>query len=1022
MMKHYDIVWLLVAIFVVCGIFGLIHMNKQEFPEFTIRQGVVAAVMPGATPEEIEQQVTEPLEDYLFTFQEVDKNNTYSYSRNGIVYVFVELNKSVHNKNETWSKIRHGLKDFKMNLPSGVLALVVNDDFGNTSSLLITMQSKDKNYRELEQYMNQLSDKLRTVKAVGNIKVFGKQQEQISVYIEQEKLATYGISSKTLMLNLYSQGFMSMGGNIENTHLSVPVHINTPFTSEKEVAEMIVYSDPDGNVIRLKDIARIKREYADPASYINRNTEDALVLSVEMQNGNNIVQFGKDVETILEEFQATLPESVSLYRITDLPKVVDHSVNSFLKDLIFSVLVVIVVMLMLFPVRSALVAASGIPIAIAVTWAFMFALGMEINTVTLAALIVVLGMIVDNSIVVIDGYIDDIGHGYSHWHAAIRSAIDYFKPLLIATLAMSAAFFPFMFTLTGPMQDFVKHFPWTFGFALIVSLVIAMFVTPFLEYRFVRNSKPKQKQSVITKAQNRFFKVLQSSYEWLLVRCFRHPRVTILSGVIVLLLSVLLFSVTPVQMMPVAERDVFAVEIHVQPGSSLDQTSAISDSLQRILKNDPRVESVTAFVGTSSPRFMATYAPNLPSENYAQFVVNTTSNTATEELLEEYSERYANYFPQAYVRFKQMNYQVAKNPIEVRLTGDDPQQLREQADKLVTFMHTMDGELKWIHTDWDGTAPMVNIDLDQVESARLGITKSMLALNLASDFNGTPLTTLWEGNYPVSVVLKRERKNNTTDFSTLENEIVPTLIPGTWVPLRQVAHISPGWEPVQIVRRNGVHCITVACDLPYGGSEPRSMAKVKKYIEDELKPSLPNGITVSYGGLAGTNNELIPEIIAGLAIACMIIFLFLLYTFKKISLSFLALAASVFSLPGAIAGIAIFGIDFGITSVLGVVSLIGIIVRNAIIMFEYAEKLRTEEGYGARQAGFEAGKRRMRPIFLTSAAAAVGVIPMILGKSNLWMPMGIVICFGMIVSLLLVVTILPVVYWQVYNKKKTAKS
>jgi len=475
-------------------------------------------------------------------------------------------------------------------------------------------------------------------------------------------------------------------------------------------------------------------------------------------------------------------------------------------------------------------------------------------------------------------------------------------------------------------------------------------------------------------------------------------------------------------MMPVAERNVFAVEVHLQPGSSLDQTALVSDSMQHILMRDPRVQSVTSFVGTSSPRFMATYAPSLPSEDYAQFIVNTESNSATEELLEEYSEKYADYFPQAYLRFKQMNYQIAKNPIEVRFSGDDPQQLRNEADKLVAYMHTLDNELRWIHTDWDGYAPMINIDLDQAEAARLGITKSMLALDLASGFNGTPLTTLWEGDYAVPVVLRRERKSNDLDFTTLENEIVPTLIPGVWVPLRQVAKISPEWQPSQIVKRNGVYCITVACDLKFGGSEPKSMSKIKRYINDELKPGLPDGISVSFGGLEGTNKELIPEIIAGLALAFIIIFLFLLYAFKKISISLLALSAAAFSLPGAVVGINLFGIDFGITSVLGVVSLIGIIVRNAIIMFEYAEKLRTEQGFSAHDAGYEAGKRRMRPIFLTSAAAAVGVIPMILGKSNLWMPMGIVICFGMIFSLLLVVTILPVVYWQVYKKKKTAKS
>ena len=1016
MMKHYKIVWLIVALFVGFGIYGLIEMNKQEFPDFTIRQGIVAAVYPGATPEEVEKQLTKPLENFLFTYQEVDKKNTYSYSRDGIVYIFVELSKSVHNKDEVWSKIKHGLKDFKIQLPSGVLAIVVNDDFGNTSSLLITMESKDKSYRELETYMDKLCDKLRTVKAVGNIKVFGKRNEEISVYIEQEKLATYGISSKTLMLNLYSQGFLSMGGTIDNCDMNVPIHINTPFTSEKEIAEQIIYTDPDGNVIRLKDIARIEREYEKPVSYINKDGEEALVLSVEMQSGNNIVKFGKNVETVLQDFQKTLPQSVTLYRITDLPKVVSSSVSSFMRDLIFAILVVIAVMLMLFPVRSALVAASGIPITIAITWAFMYACGMELNTVTLAALIVVLGMIVDNSIVVIDGYIDNLEHGLSRWHSAVKSAKDYFQPLLIATLAMSAAFFPFLFTLTGPLNDFVKHFPYTFGFALMVSLVVAMLMTPFLEYRFIKRAKPVAKQSMVIRAQNKFFSILQGSYEWLLKKCFRHPVVTISVGLLVILISVIMFMFTPVQMMPVAERDCFAVEIHLPAGSSLDQTAVVCDSMQHILLKDSRVEAVTAFIGTSSPRFMITYAPNLPDKNYAQFIVNTNSNEDTEELLQDYSEKYSNYFPNAILRFKQIDYQAVKNPIEVRFTGDSIQKLREEADKLVAYLHTMDNELSWIHTDFDGYQPCTKIDLDQLEASRLGITKSMLAVDLASSFSGIPLTTLWEDDYAVPVKLKRERKGNETDFQSLKEEMIPTLIPGVWVPLRQVATISPDWQPSQIVTRNGVHCLTVSCDLKYGGSQPKSMAKISKYINQKLKPQLPSDVEISYGGLVGVNKDLIPEIITGLGIAILIIFFFLLFAFKKISIAILGIASTVLSLLGAIIGIWIFDIDFGITSVLGIVSLIGIIVRNAIIMFEYAEKLRTEKKYDAKHAAFEAGKRRMRPIFLTSAAAAVGVIPMILGKSTLWLPMGVVICFGMVFSLVLVVTILPVVYWQVYKK------
>ena len=510
--------------------------------------------------------------------------------------------------------------------------------------------------------MNLLCDKLRAVDAIGNIKVFGEQKEEIVVYIEQEKLATYGISSQTLMINLFTQGLLTTGGSIENSEMIAPIHIESSYRSEKEIGEQIVFTDPRGTNIRLKDIARIERGYEKPTSYINKNGENALVLSVEMQSGNNIVKFGKNVEKVLNEFQKTLPESVTLYRITDLPKVVDNSVKSFMRDLIISILVVIAVMLMLFPVRSALVTAAGIPITIAITWGFMYALGMELNTVTLAALIVVLGMIVDNSIVVIDGYNDNLEHGYSRWHAAVKSAEDYFQPLLIATLAMGTAFFPFLFTLRGPLQDFVKHFPYTFGFALLISLVVAMLVTPFLEYYFIKPVKKNKKLSSATKMQNKFFAILQGSYEWLLEKCFKHPYLTLGVGTVAVICSVVLFKFTPVQMMPIAQRDCFAVEIYLPKGSALEKTAMISDSMQKILLKDPRVESVTAFIGTSSPRFMATYAPNLPDKNYAQFIVNTKSNEETEQILKDNLAKYENYFPDAKIRFKQMNYQAGQMP------------------------------------------------------------------------------------------------------------------------------------------------------------------------------------------------------------------------------------------------------------------------------------------------------------------------------------------------------------------------
>lgn len=1017
-MRNHNIVFLIVAMLTIAGIYGLISMNKDEFPQFTIRQGVVVGVYPGATSTEIEEQLTKPLENFLFTYPEVDKQKTYSYSQDGMAYVFVELNKKVHNKNEVWSKIRHGLKDFKMQAPSGVLAILVMDDFGNTSSLLITLESDDKTQRELQTYMNKLCERLRTIPEMGNLKTTGGISEEIAIWIEPEKLSMYGISSQTLLANFYTQQFLTTSGSISINDFTEPIHIQSSYQSEKEIGSQIVYSDPAGNVVRLRDIARIERRYAEPSSYVNQNGQKAMVLSLEMRPGNDIVAFGKEVEKILTDFQKELPPSVKIYRISNQPKVVGDSVWSFLSDLVTSILIVIAVMLMLFPLRSALVAGSGIPICTGITLAIMYVSNMELNTVTLAGLITVLGMMVDNSIVMIDGYIERINRGMSRWHAAISSVNELFSPLLLATIAISAMFFPVKGILSGPMQDFIKLFPWTIAISLFISLAYAVFVVPYLEFSFIKRKREGEKNSLVVRAQNVFFKWLQGGYEWLLEHCFKHPYLTLLTGLASIVVGVLMFLSINVQMMPKAERPCFAVEIYLPMGSTLEQTALVSDSLQKILMADSRIESVTAFVGSSSPRFQASYAPNLPGSNFAQFIVNTTSNRDTEIVLQKYSMQYANYFPNATVRFKQMDYQAVASPIEVHFKGEDLNMLHAEADKVESFMHNnLADEVTWIHTNSDGMLPCVNIELKADEAMRLGINKTSLSLHLASAFNGQSLTTLWEGDYAIPVKLYADHGTQTLDYESIENELIPTAL-GTWVPLRQVATITPAWEPARIVRRNGVRCVTVGCDLQYGKSQPVSMKKIEQFIETEIRPNLPKGIEVSYGGLTAANKELIPELSLGVAMAILVIFLFLLFNFGKVDIALLSLAACMLCFFGAFFGLWIFNMDFGITSVLGIVSLIGIIVRNGIIMFEYAEELRINQKKTAFEAAFEAGKRRMRPIFLTSATTALGVVPMIISKNSLWMPMGIVICFGTIFSIILIVTVLPVAYWQIYKHTK----
>lgn len=1019
-MRYHKIIFLIVSCLVVLGFYSMTKMNKDEFPQFTIRQGVVAAIYPGASATEIEEQVTKPLEDFLFTYDEIDKEKTHSVSENGIVYIFAELRVTVEDKDEVWSKIRHGLALFKKtSLPAGVLEVVVVDDFGNTSSMLLAVESPDRTPRELETFADQINEQLRTIPAMGNLKILGQQKEEIAVLIDQEKLAAYGISQRSLLVELATQGFRTIGGTIENEAGESMVHLSIPYQSEYEVGEQIIYADPTGNVIRLRDIAKIKRRYAKPKSYVNYDTAEAVIISMEMSPGNNIVAFGKEVEKRIEKVKQTLPPDVQIHKITNQPQVVNDSVLSFLRDLLISIIVIIVVMMLLFPLRTALVASTSVPVCTAITLGFMYLCGIELNTVTLAALIVVLGLIVDDSVIIIDGYVDFLNEGHSRWYSAVTSTKQLFVPMSLATLAISGMFFPMTKIITGPLGDFVQLFPWTITFALVASIFYAVWVIPFLSTQFIKRRLPTQKIGKFEKAQNWFFDFLQNTYNKILEKCFVHPAITILCTVSAVLLGVVLFLNLDVQMLPKADRNCFAVEIHLQEGSTLEQTAAIADSLSQILRQDKRVTGVTSFVGCASPRFHATYAPQMAKKSYAQFIVNTTGEDDTRALLKEYGPKYEHYFPNAYARFKQMDYQAVGNPIEIRLSGGDLDSLKVAADSLKRFLNTIP-ELTWIHSDLDETSQNIRVVLNTDEATRLGVTQSVLSLYLSSVLGGQELTTVWEGDYKVPVMLYSLQENDDMSYQDLESVMIPTSIPGTWVPLRQVATVVPEYHDATINRRNSVRTVTVGADIKYGFSEPRLMKQIKNYVENDFNTYKPENVLVEYGGLSGANDSVIPQIVLSILAALLVLFAFLLYHFHHIKLVMLNMSASFICIFGATLGLTLFGLDFSITAVLGLVSLIGIIVRNGIIMFEYAETLRIDNHLSAREAAFEAGKRRLRPIFLTSAAAALGVVPMIIAHTSLWMPMGVVICFGTIFSFPFVVTLLPVCYWQLFesNDKK----
>lgn len=940
------------------------------------------------------------------TYKEVKRAKTTSTSQNGMCYVMVELNDDVNDKDEVWSKVKHGLAAFKMQLPAGVAAVVTNDDFGDTSALLITLESDTRSYRELKGYMDDLSDRLRRIESVSNLRPYGVQQEQISVYVDPERLAAYGIGEKTLSAALAAQGLTPLGGSVSNAETETPIHIAPSLAGEREVAEQIVWSDPEGHVLRVKDVARVVREYDDPDSYIRNNGHRCVLLSLEMQAGNNIVEYGREVDEVLHAFiEEELPADVSVQRIADQAKVVGDSVHSFLRDLFVAMAIIIVVMMLLFPLRSAIVAALTIPMSTFISVGMMYLCGIPLNTVTLAALVVVLGMIVDNSIVVIDGYLDYLGRGHSRWFAAVESAREFFPSLLLATICICMIFYPILFTMTGMMGDFLTWFPWTITINLMVSLLLAVMVIPFLEILIIPAVHVRRD------GRRSFTDRVHDVYRRVLAWTFRHGWLTISLGAASVVVSLLIATQLKFRMVPFADRDQFAVEIYLRPDTPLERTGAVADSVYRALRADERVKSVTSFVGCSSPRFQMSYAPQIAGKNYAQFIVNTTSVDDTESILDEYADAWADRFPEAYVKFKQLDYQNVPS-LEFRFYGSDIDSLRAAADRLMARMRQMP-ELQWVHTDYEDPRAIAEVRLDPVTASQLGITRTVVAANMALASGDVAVGSVWEGDYRLPVVLKRDARLGERSLSDIGDTYVSSPMPGVSVPLRQVADVEPAWSQSKIVHRNGMRCITATADLKRGANAMRMTSRISRMLKDEIP--LPPGVETELGGAHEFDAETLPPIAAGLSISLVIIFFFILVNFRKFGITLVVMASMSLCLFGAMVGLWIADFTIGLTSVLGFITLLGMIVRNVILMYQHAEDKRKVCHWSGKLAAYDAGKRRMVPIFLTTATTAVGVVPMMLGGSTFWAPVGVTIFAGGIGSLILVVTILPVLYSKIYK-------
>ncbi len=1006
-MRYRTVSFTIAAMLVLVGILSLLSMSRSENPEFTVRQALVYASYPGASERQIENEITKPMEQYLFSFKEVRREKTYSTTKEGTVYVNLELNEWVKDADRVWATIQHGLNNFKaQSLPQNVQGPFVNSNFGETIAMLVSVSSPKRSYEELDKLMDKVEDNVKVNKKVSRLTRVGGLPQQILVKVDDQKLSQYNVDFNRIADILKNQNQTNGGGEVKLRQSNVPLFGNNQFKSIEDVGNQVIYTDSAANIVRLRDVATITRTYQDTVQMIKMENLPVIMLSIEMQKGNNMTEFGKEINEQLNLAKKQLPPDVKVTTIVNQPEVVAQSISHFLVEFAIAIVSVIIVVIILLPFRIALISAISCPLSIMVTFAISNVVGLQLHQVTLAGLIVVLGMVVDDAIVVVDNYVERLDEGTKPWEAAWKSATQLFIPVLTATISIIFAFAPLAVLLPGMQKEFVGELPIIIGIALSTSFVVAMLIVPAIAFltikKGLKDDKDKKgekpKKSILDRVQEKYDK----SVEW----AFEHTTLIIGLGIGAVFLGAFLMTKVKQQFLPIAERDQFNLEVWLPPGTPYKETEAAVKKVEAAIKGDKRITRVASFIGTSSPRFYTTYAPENPRENYAQIFINTTSNGTTEELSTEYITKFHNFLPEGFVRVHRLSFLNAKAPLEIRIISDNFNDLQKVGDTVKSMVSRLKGT-NWVRDDYEEDYAAIGGHIREDQARRLNLTNSQITQTIGGGLQGVPVATLYEGKTPLSIILRyddRYRKN----FDRLRTVHI-TNQQGQKIQLNEVADFTPEWHIGNIMHRNGLRMLTVLSEAQNGVVAADMLKQIKPEIE---KMKLPYGMRIQYGGDQEATDENTPGLGKSLLCSVVLIFLTMLIQFRSLKKTFIILCTFPLSLLGAATGLLITGNSFSFTAFMGIISLIGIVVRNGIILVDFADKMGRDEGLDSKESAIHAAKRRMRPIFLTTAAAAVGVTPMIVGGSPLWAPLGSSLAFGLIVSMFFTLFIIPILYFK----------
>jgi multidrug efflux pump subunit AcrB/outer membrane protein TolC len=1012
---HYpSVVLVLTAMAVALGIHALMKMPRTEDPTVTIRTGIVIAQYPGATSEQVEKQVTKTLEKHIFKFPEVRKELTYSTSRPGLVIINVELEDYVKNADLFWAKLRNEMIETQATeLPSGVRGPIVNSDFGDTVALLLAVHGERYGYRELRDYVDTIQDRFRTVRDVGKMMRYGDQSEQIWITGSLARLSQYFADPLRIMQALHQRNIIEGTGSAETAHSKIPMRTTGPFTTEDQIRNVMIDISRTGEPVYIKDFAKVERRYQDPVFLVRYDGKPSVLLSVEMQKGKNVTELGDRLDELMTQLRSLLPPDIKVDLIADQPTMVKERIANLGHEFLLAIVSVILVTIILLPIRVAVIAALAIPVTLLTTVGIMNAFGIPLHQVSIASLIVVLGIVVDDAIVIADNYVELLDHKVPIVEAAWRSATEVFVPVLTATVTIVCSFLPLLI-LTGTAGEFIVALPLTVAIALTVSFIVACMLTPFLCRSFIKKGLHDDEGRAKKKSFN-LLDGLQNVYGKAIVFFMRRKGLAMAVGVGAICLGAMLFKLVPEQFFPSAERNQFVIDVWMRQGTRIEATDAAMGRIEKYLARRPEVAHYASFVGQSAPRFYYNVNPQQPDAAYGQFIVNTRSVKETPVLVADLQVKLAAVVPEAMVIVKELQQGSSQEaPIEIRISGDDIATLKQIGTEVENMVRAVPFSL-YVHRDYFNDSYMVDIDVNNELANRLGLTNGAVSKELSGGFDGQPVGTFWEGDRAVTLLLRLD-KNERSSFDNVRNAYMESLLTHASVPLRAIANVKPQWQTSRIVRRNGVRTLTVRSFVKKGYYASRLLDVVAPKI---ATLRLPPGYRISYGGEKFNQDDNMPQLLGALGISLVAIFLVLLIQFRNISEPLVVMSSIPLAVLGAAVGLLVTRNPFGFMAFIGLISVCGIVVRNAIILVDYIKE-KIAEGHSLEEAATEAGQRRLRPIFLTTMAAAVGVTPMILSRSALWSPLASVIAVGLIFSMFFTLLVVPVLYVVVRSRIKTA--